>query len=346
MKKYYSDILSTLKEDDTKLGLNDRVLLIDGLNTFIRAFVMNPSTNDDGIHVGGIKGFLLSIGYAIKNIKPTRVIICFDGAGGSQRRRKLLPEYKQNRKVNRKLLRAAHQQDSAEDNRLAMKNQMQRLLNYLSNCPITLATIDKIEADDSIAYICKQLLSNSKCFIMSSDKDFIQLVDKRITVWSPTKKKYYFQNDVKDEFELRPENYILYKCLLGDKGDNVPGIRGLGHKSLIKYLPILFGTDVLTLEDIIEYAKTNSIPSRQLDLIKDNEEKLYLNYKLMQLHEADISGSAKERVQNIVKAPIPSFVKYDFMKMLLEDRMQIVKNIEFWIRDVFLSLDTKAKYDK
>ena len=96
----------------------------------------------------------------------------------------------------------------------------------------------------------------------------------------------------------------------------------------------------------MDCAKHSATKSRQLDLIKDNEEKLYLNYKLMQLHETDISGSAKERLQNIVKDKIPSFVKYDFMKMLLEDRMQIVKNIEFWIRDVFLSLDAKAKYDK
>ena len=132
MKKYYSDILSNLKEDNAKKGLNDRVLLIDGLNTFIRSFVMNPSTNDDGIHVGGIKGFLLSVGYAIKNIKHTRVIICFYGAGGSHRRRKLHTEYKQNRKVNRKLLRAAHQENTAEDDKLAMKYQMQRLRLNLS----------------------------------------------------------------------------------------------------------------------------------------------------------------------------------------------------------------------
>ena len=66
---------------------NDRILLVDGLNTFIRSFVANPATNDNGIHIGGISGFLHSIGYAIKNIKPTRIIICFDGTGGSQRRR-------------------------------------------------------------------------------------------------------------------------------------------------------------------------------------------------------------------------------------------------------------------
>ena len=341
MKKYYSEILSNLKDDGKGIGLNDRVLLIDGLNTFIRSFVMNPSTNEDGIHVGGIKGFLLSIGYAIKQIKPTRVIICFDGSGGSQRRRKLHPEYKQNRKVNRKLLRAAHQEHSAEDNQLAMKQQMQRLITYLKRCPVTIAVLDKIEADDTIAYICKQVLSKSQCFIMSSDKDFLQLVDDRIVVWAPTKKKMYFKQTVQEELKLLPENYILYKCLTGDKGDNVPGIRGLGHKSLIKYLPILFGKDIISLEDIIEYAKDN--PSRITNLITDNKERLDINYQLMQLHETDISGTTKEKIINIVKEPIPSFVKYDFMKMLLEDRMMIVKNIEFWVRDVFLTLDTRAK---
>ena len=345
MKKYYSDILSNLKEDNAKKGLNDRVLLIDGLNTFIRSFVMNPSTNDDGIHVGGIKGFLLSVGYAIKNIKPTRVIICFDGAGGSQRRRKLHPEYKQNRKVNRKLLRAAHQENTAEDDKLAMKYQMQRLIDYLKRCPVTIAIIDKIEADDTIAYITKQILKESQCFIMSSDKDFLQLVDDRVVVWAPTKKKMYFKQNVEEEYELLPENYILYKCLLGDKGDNVPGIRGLGHKTLLKHLPILFDKDVIDLEYILEYAKQNIDSHRSMKLIVDSEDKLYLNYKLMQLHEADISGTTKEKIINIVESPIPTFVKYDFMKMLLEDRMTIVKNIEFWIRDVFLSLNTRAKYD-
>ena len=345
MKKYYSDILSNLKEDNAKKGLNDRVLLIDGLNTFIRSFVMNPSTNDDGIHVGGIKGFLLSVGYAIKNIKPTRVIICFDGAGGSQRRRKLHPEYKQNRKVNRKLLRAAHQENTAEDDKLAMKYQMQRLIDYLKRCPVTIAIIDKIEADDTIAYITKLILKDSQCFIMSSDKDFLQLVDDRVVVWAPTKKKMYFKQNVEEEYELLPENYILYKCLLGDKGDNVPGIRGLGHKTLLKHLPILFDKDVIDLEYILEYAKQNIDSHRSMKLIVDSEDKLYLNYKLMQLHEADISGTTKEKIINIVESPIPTFVKYDFMKMLLEDRMTIVKNIEFWIRDVFLSLNTRAKYD-
>ena len=72
---------------------NDKVLIVDGLNTFIRVFSVIPTTNPDGIHVGGIVGFLRSIGYTINMFRPTRVIIVFDGKGGSTRRRKLYPEY-------------------------------------------------------------------------------------------------------------------------------------------------------------------------------------------------------------------------------------------------------------
>ena len=105
MNNKYKDILDSLKEDTTPKHINDRILIIDGLNTFIRSFAVNPSTNEDGIHIGGMTGFLHSIGYAIRNIKPTRVIICFDGKGGSQKRRKLFPNYKSSRRVKHRMTR-------------------------------------------------------------------------------------------------------------------------------------------------------------------------------------------------------------------------------------------------
>jgi len=64
-----------------------------------------PSMNDDGMHTGGIAGFLKSIGYAIKLINPTRVIVVFDGSGGSQKRRKIYPDYKKGRKTKIKFNR-------------------------------------------------------------------------------------------------------------------------------------------------------------------------------------------------------------------------------------------------
>ena len=100
----YLSILEQIKNDGGLVehnNPNDKVLIIDGLNTFIRVFSVVPITNVDGAHVGGIIGFLKSIGFAIKMHNPTRCIIVFDGEGGSDRRRKLFPEYKAKRRTKK-----------------------------------------------------------------------------------------------------------------------------------------------------------------------------------------------------------------------------------------------------
>ena len=341
-KHKYLDILANLKkEDNISKGPNDRVLLIDGLNTFIRSYTCNPTTNEDGIHVGGIKGFLLSIGYAIRNIKPTRVIICFDGKGGSRRRKKLFPEYKAQRTFNTRLTRI-NSNTSVEDEKVSMGQQIQRLTQYLEKLPVTVLATERIEADDAIAYIAKQVLPESQHFIMSTDTDFLQLVDERIQVWSPTAKKFYFRKDIHERFGLKPENYILYKSLTGDKSDNIPGIRGLGQKTLQKRLPILFEDKTITMDDLLEYANDHKTEAKVLADIANGKELLDLNYKLMQLEEVDISGTAKESIRHIVTGPIQRLVKYEFLKYILEDRMTIVNNPEFWLRESFHYLDSMA----
>ena len=115
---------------------NDKVLIIDGLNTFIRVFSVIPATNEDGIHIGGIVGFLRSIGYTINMIRPTRVIIVFDGKGGSTRRRKIYPEYKQNRKTKYRVNRS-NSFDSQADEKQNMIMQIQRVVEYLDTLPLT-----------------------------------------------------------------------------------------------------------------------------------------------------------------------------------------------------------------
>ena len=81
MDNRFLKMLDELKKEPLDLNLNSRVLIVDGLNQFIRTFATSPVTNDDGLHVGGITGFFLTIGYAIKHLKPTRVILVFDGRG-------------------------------------------------------------------------------------------------------------------------------------------------------------------------------------------------------------------------------------------------------------------------
>ncbi len=337
MKNKYFSILETLKENNSQpSGLNDRVLLVDGLNTFIRSWAVSPVTNSNGVHVGGISGSLLSIGYAIKNIKPTRVIIVFDGKGGSQRRRKLFPDYKAKRKPTENINRSIKLDTTPDQTRQNMGMQLGRLGQYLDTLPVSMYSIDGIEADDVIAYICKQALTDSKHFIMSSDKDFIQLVDDRIAVWSPTKKKLYFKEDVQNDFKVPAHNYLTYRLLTGDKSDCIPGIPGSGLKTLQKRLPILFEDTPVSVDELIEATKDSNFKVTQM--IHENRELLELNHKLMQLHDVDISGTHKLNIlDNINK--VNKFNKFKFQQMLLEDQLSgALRNHEMWLKDTFVPL--------
>jgi DNA polymerase-1 len=319
---------------------NDKILLCDGLNTFIRSFVVNPTINENGIHIGGISGFLQSLGYAIRNIAPTRVIICFDGKGGSQRRRKLFPNYKAQRRMGdgKKRMTRVNSYNNAEDERLSMHHQLARLTEYLETLPLDVVIVENIEADDSIAYATEQLFPDSECVIMSTDKDYLQLVSDRVFVWSPTKKKYYNKQSLKEEYEIPAYNFLMYKILTGDSSDNIPGIKGIGLKTLRKRLPIIFDKKV-DIDDIVKYSNDHRDEAKILEIVADNKELLELNFKLMQLFDVNISGSAKRSIKNQVSKK-SSLLKYKFQILMLEDMLNTaIKNPDVWLRETFKKLD-------
>ena len=334
----YLSILNQIKKHGGKIDggePNDKILVIDGLNTFIRVFSVIPTLNDDGIHIGGIVGFLKSVGYAIKMLRPTRCIIVFDGKGGSTRRRKVYSEYKNKRKTKIRLNRA-NEYSSVEDEHQSMLLQLQRGVEYLENLPLTLLSIDNIEADDTIAYITEQVLPKNKIVIMSTDKDFLQLVDERVSVWSPTKKKIYTPKEVYDDFGVNSKNLILARIIDGDKSDNIPGIKGYGMKTILKKIHILSENDIVSYETFIKFLDDN-----KLDLDKDV---LLRNYYLMQLKEVDISATAKLKIQNKVNESIPTLVKYKFQKMFLEDKLYTaLPNLNSWLATTFNRLNQMAE---
>ena len=335
-------MLSSLTNDEMPKSADDRILIIDGLNTFIRSFVVVPTVNDNGVHVGGITGFLMSIAYAIRNIKPTRVIICFDGKGGSQRRRKLFPNYKSSRRVKHRMTRI-NDFNSVEDERIAMAQQLQRLAQYLETLPITVLSPENIEADDAMAYISQQLYPESQCILMSTDRDFLQLVDDRVQVWSPTKKKFYFKDTIQEEFGISHKNFLMYRVLTGDSSDDIPGIRGAGTKTLQRRLPILFEDNRIELEDLYNYISDSGDKTKLAQQILDSKEQLELNHRLMQLHDVDISGHSKNSIMESVRRPIPTLAKPKFLSMILEDTLNMnIKNPELWLKDSFGVLNSFA----
>ena len=309
---------------------NDKVLIIDGLNTFIRVFSVIPTTNDDGIHVGGIVGFLKSIGYTINMIRPTRTIIVFDGKGGSSRRRKIYPEYKAKRKTKYRVNRS-YDFASPEDEKQNMIMQLQRIVEYLETLPITVLSYDNIEADDTIGYLCRQVLTESQITVMSTDKDFLQLANGRIKIWSPTKKKMYDESAVLDEYGISSHNLIWYRVLDGDKSDNIKGVKGLGLKTIQKKLPFLSENRIVNIDEVI-----NKLP--------ESKDVIELNYKLMQLSDVDISGTTKTKIIDKVNAPINRLIKYKFQTMFLEDKLfTTFPNVTSWLLTNFNQLNHYAE---
>ena len=308
-------------EKKGKLNLNDKVLIIDGLNTFIRSFSVNPAMNDDGVHIGGIAGFLKSIRYTLSVIKPTRCIIVFDGKNGSKRRRKIYPEYKAQRKIKKRLNRNVDWGTAPADEQESMKLQMGRLVEYLEYLPLTLVSIDGVEADDVMAYISKQLLLKSKIVLMSTDKDFLQLVDNRISVWSPTKKILYTPEKVKDEYGIPSKNLLTYRILDGDKSDNINGVQGAGLKSIIKYIPSITEDNEFNAKNLLDFVNNSDSKIKLLENIKNSSNLVKRNYLLMQLNKVDIPNHTKRKITEAVRRDIPELVKYKLQTMIMKDKL-------------------------
>lgn len=343
INKKYLDILKQLDDEHREFGdlhRNSKTLIIDGLNTFIRSWSTAPNLNDNGDHIGGIVGTLKSIGYAIRIINPTRVVIVFDGKGGSNSRKAIYDGYKSDRgnnKIKMRLNRASTVEMNPEEESVSMKRQMTGLGELLSVLPITIMIYDGIEADDVMAYIATTLRrDNDKVVIMSSDKDFMQLINKDVSVYSPSKKKIYTIDEVKQEYGFHPHNFINFRIIDGDKSDNIEGIAGLGAKTIIKAFPILTEETIYTIETILEYINSLPTKSKAHNLFENNLEILKRNHKLMQLSEPDFSGNLRLKIMDRFNEQTPKLDKYSFLKLGLKTRiLDAFPNINDWLQSTF-----------
>jgi 5'-3' exonuclease len=175
---------------------------------------------------------------------------------------------------------------------------------------------------------------------VSADKDFLQLVNNNITVYSPMIKEYYTPKLVKEKFGLPSQNFILYKTLMGDNSDKIEGVQGLGPKKLFKLFPEL-ATETMTLEDILDVSaskhKDNIIYSR----VVFEEQKIRNNYKIMDLSNPLMDEDEKLYVEAIVEQPVEKIKVAEFLKMYNEDGIgNVLKNVEYWIRNTFTTLSS------
>lgn len=308
-------------------------------NTFCRAFSAVPTLNDDGLHTGGIAGFLKSIGYAIRLLNPTRCIIVFDGAGGAIRRKAIFPEYKEKRENKVRLNRIFEDASTTESETQALTRQLIRVSHYIDTLPVTTIQIDNVEADDVIAYLALDSFKTSNVTIMSSDKDFYQIVCDRIKVYSPTKKKVYGVQDVLGEYGVHPHNFLLYRILDGDKSDNIDGITGFGLKTVIKCFPFLAEEIKHTVAELITHSETNKDRFKVYTTLLENKNVVERNYQLMQLSDTIIATFAQLNIGDILKKK-NKLNRFEFVKMITEDRLwNAIPNHGVWLGETFKKLD-------
>ena len=331
------------KQESSPSNPHDRVLLIDGLNLFFRNFAMMNFVNEQGVHIGGLGGFLRSLNSLINQVQPTSVYVVFDGVGSSTNRKNMLPEYKS----GRNLVRITNWDvfESLDDEHDAKVDQIVRLIHYLKCLPVKTLSLDKVEADDIIAYLSDILpiKHNSQVFIVSNDKDFVQLVNNNVTLYRPAEKEYYTPQTVKDNFGILAENFIIYKTLLGDQSDKVEGVKGLGQKGILKKFPEL-AERTISFKELIEICAAKHKEHVTYSRVVFDIERLEKNFQIMDLANPLIDDNDKAYLEEETETPTPALNLEGFLRLYNEDGLgKMIKNPEFTINDTFKILNSFRK---
>ena len=291
------------------------VLLIDGMNLFVRSWAAFPQMSSNGYQMGGCIGFLKTLQRLVRELQPSGVCIAWEG-GGSQRRRKLFSDYKMNRrpeKLNR------FYGDDIPDTEKNKQHQLIVLLNMLKSVPVCQVYVPNCEGDDIIAYLCKGPFRNNDKIIVSSDKDMLQLLDDKTRIYSTHKKKIVNKEHVLAEYKIHVNNFAIAKSLCGDTSDNVPGVKGLGYKTVSCKFPFLAKEDSVLLQDVLNYAASRSSESVIYKRVHNESEVVKRNWQLVYLDGSMLSGDQVSKIKNVIDTFEPTANRIELIRALVKE---------------------------
>ena len=313
------------------------MLILDGMNNFIRHYVVNQAANANGDLYGGTLGFLSTIRQLVKTFRPSRVLVVWEQGGPCSRRKSLCKEYKANR-AKQKDFDGMYKSDrdalmSDAQNKAKQLSVLTKALGFL---PITQVYVPDCEGDDVVAYIVKRKFMNHKSLkvVASGDKDFYQLLeDPSVRIYSPIKKTLTDSADVLTEYKIAPRNFCLARTLVGDVSDNITGVPGVGLTTVAKRFPFLSDeTKDYFLKDILAYAK------EQVDInpkkapkcyqaVLDNEDVAKLNWQLMYLDTFNFSAAQIDKIDSKIDGFKPVLNHLEFMKSFAAAEIPITRDM-------------------
>ena len=255
--------------------MSDALYLLDGYSLVYRSYfalIRRPLFNPRGKNASAIYGFFRSLFLLLGERRPTHFAVVLDSRTPTFRHERYA-EYK------------ATREKTPED----LKNEIPVIEEILSRLGVRTLRVDGYEADDLMATLATRAsASGCACFIVSGDKDLLQLVDGPVRILKPESGGGFSEIDreaVREAWGVDPEQIRDYLALVGDTSDNIPGVKGIGAKTAAALLGE-FGT----LEEIYERLSEVSSASQRTKL-DEGRDSAFLSRDLVRL-ETDVPVDA------------------------------------------------------
>ncbi len=296
--------------------MSKHLYILDASSYVFRAYhAIGLLTNSKGFPTNAIFGFINMFNKFIMETKPEYFVAVFD-SGGKSFRNEIYDDYKANRG------------EAPEDISL----QFPKIIEYLKLRGICVMSQENFEADDIIGSLSKKFQAKNKITIISGDKDFTQLINKKTIMLDTMKNRVTDDKEVLSKYGLKPEQMIDYFSLVGDSIDNIPGVRGIGPKTAQSLID-----KFKTLDNL--YKNIKKIDKERIkNLLEENKELAYISKELVTINtnleitddfnQFKISSSNNQELNDFFKElEFDSMIDDDFNKSNLRDtKYSIINN--------------------
>ncbi|MFO7850551.1 MAG: DNA polymerase I [Spirochaetia bacterium] len=282
------------RQGEFEMETGDPLYLLDAYSLIYRsyfAFINRPLRNPKGENVSAFFGFFRTLLSFFESYSPRHFAVIMDSRTPTFRH-EMYKEYKANR------------EKAPED----LHAQVPLIEEVLSAMNLGIIRRDGMEADDIMATLADECSREGRnCYLISGDKDLLQLVNNRVKVLRPDNGDYreIGVGEVEEELGVRAEQIVDYLSLIGDQADNIPGVRGIGPKTAVKLL-----SSYESLEGIYEHLDECTKSERKK--LEEGRDSAFLSRKLIMLTR-DLEIDSNEEIFSLQafdkKAAVPIFLR-------------------------------------